>query len=101
MLFRSFSELVAWRDTQAESMSLSYWRTTTGREVDFVIESAGRLLSVEVKATAKPSPRDAEGLRAFIDEYGIAAVGGLVLHTGDEVFWIRRGILAAPWWLVV
>jgi predicted AAA+ superfamily ATPase len=96
-----FSELIAWRDTQAGSSSLSFWRTTAGREVDFVIESKGRLLGIEVKTTASPSPRDAEGLRAFIDEYGKTAAGGLLLHTGEEVFWIRQGILAAPWWMVV
>lgn len=94
-------ELIAWRDVQARAASVSYWRTASGKEVDFVIERDGRLLGVEVKTTDRPAPRDADGLLAFMAEYGDAVAGGLLLHTGDDVFWIRQGVLAVPWWLVV
>jgi predicted AAA+ superfamily ATPase len=96
-----FSELAAWRDTRAEPASVCYWRTSSGKEVDFVLESRSRLLGVEVKTTARPSPRDADGLRLFADEYGDAVVGGILLHSGDEMFWLRQGVLAVPWWRVM
>jgi hypothetical protein len=35
------------------------WRTTTGEEVDFVIERGGELVGVEVKATTRPRTSDA------------------------------------------
>ena len=78
-----------------------YWRTTAGAEVDFVIEAGGRLLPIEVKATARPRFRDARHLLAFAAEYGSAARAGLLLHTGDEVRWVAPGVLAAPWWRVL
>ncbi len=95
------TDLLAWRDSRMEEAGVYYWRTTTAKEVDFVIEYGGRLLAIEVKATTRPGPRDAEGLRLFCDEHAPEAVGGLLLHGGDEVFWLRDRVLAAPWWMVL
>lgn len=44
--------------------------TTTGEGVDFVIETGGRLLPIEVKATARSRLADCAGLRSFRAEYG-------------------------------
>lgn len=78
-----------------------FWRTTTAREVDFVVEAGGRLLAIEVKASPNPRLRDIGGLRLFREEYGPRCVGGLLLHTGQETPWLADGVLAAPWWRVV
>ena len=78
-----------------------HWRTTTGEEVDFVIEADGSVLPIEVKATRRPRLRDAAHLRSFRAEYGRAARAGLLLHGGDSVEWITPEVLAAPWWKVV
>lgn len=94
------SDLLAWRDLQAKAPQILYWRTATGQEVDFVIETPKRLLPVEVKAAARVAPGDARGLEAFLDEYGSAADGGLLLHGGSETFPLTRRVLAAPWWQV-
>ncbi len=77
-----------------------YWRTTSGVEVDFVIETQKRLLPVEVKASRRVTTADAKGLKIFLDEYGDRVDGGLLLHTGEEVFNIASNIVAAPWWTV-
>lgn len=78
-----------------------FWRTTEGAEVDFVIETAGRLLPIEVKSTRSPGPRDVKHLRTFRDEYRDLCPGGLLLHDDHEVAWLAEGILAAPWWRVI
>lgn len=54
-------------------------RTTTGEEVDFVIETQGRLLPVEIKTSAQPRLGDASNLRSFRAEYGEKARSGLLL----------------------
>ena len=95
------SDLVAWRDARIERADVFYWRTTIGEEVDFVIESGGRLLPVEVKATSRPRLRDARHLRTFRTEYGAKARAGLLLHTGTRLEWMTNGVLAAPWWRVL
>jgi hypothetical protein len=95
-------DLVAWRETRLPRPELFYWRTAGGREVDFVIESdGGVVLPVEVKATARPSTKDVQGLKGFLEAHGARAPGGVLLHTGSETFWIARDVIAAPWWTVV
>ena len=63
-------DLLAWRDARIERAELGYWRTAIGEEVDFVIETSGRLLPVEIKASARPRLADATHLRTFRAEYG-------------------------------
>jgi predicted AAA+ superfamily ATPase len=94
-------DLLAWRDARVERVELAYWRTTIGEEVDFVIEAGGKLLPIEVKATAKPRLADCAHLRTFRQEYGRKARAGLLLHTGRTLEWLTPDVLAVPWWRVV
>ncbi|HET9327575.1 MAG TPA: ATP-binding protein [Candidatus Eisenbacteria bacterium] len=94
-------DLLAWRDARLERAELTYWRTASGEEVDFVIETEGRLLPIEIKAGARPGLGDAARLRSFRAEYGKKARAGLLLHTGRELHWLAPDVLAAPWWRVL
>jgi predicted AAA+ superfamily ATPase len=94
-------DLIAWRDARVERVELAYWRTTIGEEVDFVIEAGGKLLPIEVKATAMPRLADCAHLRTFRQEYGRKARAGLLLHTGHTVEWLSPDVLAVPWWRVL
>ncbi len=82
-----------------EPTGLYYWRTASGQEVDFVLEVADKVLPVEVKVSQKPTPKDARGLLAFLEEYP-EAPGGLLLYGGEEVFPLVNRVVAAPWWRV-
>ena len=90
-----------WRDGRVPTPEVLYWRTTTDLEVDIVIEAAGRLLPVEVKAAASPGYSDTRNLRAFREEYPDRFIGGLLLHGGAETRWLSDRILAVPWWRVL
>jgi uncharacterized protein len=94
-------DLLAWRDARLERAEVLYWRTAIGEEVDFVIETGGRLLPIEVKATGRPRLGDAAHLRTFRTEYGKKARAGLLLHTGTTLEWLAPDVLAAPWWRVL
>lgn len=94
-------DLLAWRDGRLDRAELYYWRTTTGEEVDFIVESAGRLLPIEIKSSVRPRLADAAGLRSFRSEYGPRARRGLLLHDGDMLGWLTPDVLAAPWWRVL
>jgi hypothetical protein len=94
-------DLLAWRDARTERAEIGYWRTTTGEEVDFVLETGGRLLPIEVKAGAKPRLADTAHLRTFRAEYGRKARAGLLLHSGSALQWVAPDVLAAPWWRVL
>ena len=94
-------DLLAWRDTRIDRADVFYWRTVTGAEVDFVVETKGRVLPIEVKATVRPGFGDARHLLAFQREYRDRALPGLLLHDGDAIRWIAEGVLAVPWWRVI
>jgi predicted AAA+ superfamily ATPase len=94
-------DLLVWRDARIEPAELGYWRTTTGEEVDFVVETGGKLLPIEVKASARPRLADCAHLRSFRAEYGRRARAALLLHTGSMLEWLAPDVLAAPWWRVL
>ena len=77
--------------------AICYWRTSTIREVDFVIEHGKKVLPIEVKLTRAPRLQDAESLLAFLREHSQASRGVLV-HGGNEITWLHSQILAVPWW---
>jgi uncharacterized protein len=95
------TDLLAWRDLQARRPEVLYWRTATGIEVDFVIETPNRLLPIEIKSGTRVTTADAKGLRAFLDEYPDLTDGALLLYGGDQTFPLTRRILATPWWRVI
>jgi len=94
-------DLMVWRDARNERAELHHWRTTTGDEVDLVVEAGDRLLPIEVKSTTRPRLDDARGLRAFRAEYGATARAGLLLHDGEATEWVLPDVLAVPWWKVI
>jgi uncharacterized protein len=95
------TDLQAWKDTRPESPQILYWRTYDGREVDFVIEERGSVIPIEVKATARPRPRDWATLVEFRERYGDEVKGCVLLHAGEQVEWVSERVLAVPWWRVV
>ena len=73
----------SWGVTPVE---LYHYRTTSGREVDIVMEDAsGRLAAIEIKAAASVSRRDFSGIKSFAEATGDQFVQGAVLYTGDQV----------------
>ena len=94
-------DVLAWRDARIEQADVFYWRTSTGEEVDLVIESADRLLPIEIKTADRPRLSHAAHLRAFRSEYADRAAPGLLLHTGTTLEWLTPDVLAAPWWKVM
>lgn len=64
-----FNELRAALSYKRAQGTLSYWRTTSQFEVDFVIAFGSRPpIAIEVKATSNVTARDLKGLRAFADD---------------------------------
>ena len=61
-----------------------------------MIERAGRVVPVEVKAGGRPRPGDIRHLRAFLGEYGKAAPHGVLIHTGALAEPVADRIWAVP-----
>ena len=103
LLGRSLETLVA-AELRAQSSvarmrhRLFHLRQQQGRhEVDLVAEGAGgKVIGIEVKATAAPERRDARHLEWLRDGLGDGFLGGVVLHTGPSTFELADKIQAAP-----
>ncbi len=64
---------------------LSHYRTKDGVEVDVVAaDRSGRVVGLEVKASATVRAEDFRGLRHLDDRIGDDLVAGIVLHTGSR-----------------
>ena len=85
--------LVAWRDYSSEKFTLSFWRTRSGSEVDFVMYGEKGFWGIEVKNSARIHPQDFRGLKAFKKEYPMAKA--ILLHRGKDR-WVEEGILSIP-----
>lgn len=62
-------ELLAYVGLNELDLPLCYWRSKSGMEVDFVIDTGKDVIAIEVKISSDPSPNDYKGLRAFCDDY--------------------------------
>jgi uncharacterized protein len=85
--------LRAWIDYTGSDFTLSFWRTKSGNEVDFVVYGRDGFWAVEVKHTATIRPADLRGLRAFREDYPEATLR--LLYRGRETLEID-GILCLP-----
>lgn len=92
------SQLRAELSVTASRPRLYHLRQEQGRhEIDLVAEQAGgRVVVIEIKATAAPTIDDTRHLRWLCDRLGDRFVAGVVLHTGPRVFRLGDQILAVP-----
>lgn len=87
-------KLASWSDRRVK---LSHYRTKEQDEVDVVIEDRrGRIVGIEVKASATVRPQDFRGLRQLQDAVGDRFLRGLVLHDHDRVTPFGEKLQAAP-----
>jgi predicted AAA+ superfamily ATPase len=63
------NELVAHSHYSGLNYNISYWRTASQLEVDFILGENDA--AIEVKSTANVTERDLRGLKAFLEEYSV------------------------------
>ena len=81
-----------------EPAPIHHWRSTSGLEIDLVIERNGMLYGVESKSTATPTPQHAESLANWLELAGPKARAVLACRIDTPVT-LRKGIRAVPWHL--
>jgi predicted AAA+ superfamily ATPase len=62
-------DLRAWIAYSGRDARLSFWRTRSGVEVDFVVYGAEVFLAIQVQNAARVRPSDVQALRAFRSEF--------------------------------
>jgi hypothetical protein len=92
-----FSELLKQSTWSKNNLSLYHFRSASGQEIDFIIErSDGKLVAVEVKATAKITSSDFNKINIFAEETGTKFLRGVVLYTGKEAIPFAKNMFALP-----
>lgn len=87
-------KMATWSKTRAD---LYHFRMNTGRETDLVLEDPqGRVVGIEVKASASVGHHDLAGLAELRNAAGTNWVRGIVLHTGTAVTPFSKDLHAIP-----
>ena len=60
-------ELTAYSQLTDKNFTITYWRTKTGMEVDFILGEGE--IAIEVKISHQVQSQDLNGLRAFMEEH--------------------------------
>ena len=72
-----------------------YWRTNTGLEVDFIIQTEEEIIPVEIKFTNTLRRDHIKHLKVFMEEYKIKK--GFVVGLFEDTQKLENNIYAIPW----
>jgi predicted AAA+ superfamily ATPase len=78
------------------SYRLSFWRTVSGAEVDFILETPSEIIPIEAKFTHSPGHKDASHIETFIQHYPRARRGFVVCRI-KKPEQLSRHVTAIPW----
>ncbi len=88
-----FMELRAFLDYKKPNAELFYWRSRSGHEVDFILDSK---IAIEVKTTTQVQAKHLQGLKALQEENLLER---FILVSRDESHQLENGIEHMPWHL--
>lgn len=92
-----FSEIYKNIKDLSKRVSIYFWRTSNGAEVDFILENGPNLYPIEVKSKVKIDSFTIKGIKSFIETYGSKKVPfGIVFYMGDRVKFVEKNILCIP-----
>lgn len=90
-------ELAARLGYLGRSWRLSFWRTTDGAEVDYILETPKGVIPIEVKFTQNPRPADAAGIEHFIKRHPGRVKRGYLVCRCRRPEQLSRHVMAIPW----
>jgi uncharacterized protein len=98
-LFETFvineiTKLLSWSKIRAK---LYHFRTTTGIEVDCIVETSnGDLIAIKIKKSEKITASDFKGITQFQSLLPDRFHTGIVLYTGDRIIPFSQKLFAIP-----
>lgn len=92
------TELVKLLSFSSSNARLLHFRTSDGKEVDFILEKpGGQIWAVEVKSSDLVSLNDFRGIKVLEELTGKDFMGGIVLYAGKEAVPFGKNIWAVPY----
>jgi predicted AAA+ superfamily ATPase len=90
-------ELIKQRGWSKLQPVIHHFRTHNGDEVDLVLEDrAGRIVGIEIKASASVDAGHFKGLKALAEAAGDRFVRGIVIYSGNRAVPFANNLLAMP-----
>ena len=92
------TELLKQLSNSAVKAELYHFRTSDGKEVDFILEKPdGTVLAIEVKRAETVTMDDFKGIKVFQELAGKDFLGGVVLYSGKDVAPFGENLWAVPY----
>lgn len=85
--------LIAWNSYRGSKNALSYWRTRSGNEVDFVLYGKEVFWAIEVKNSTRVEESDLQSLRSFKADYPECET--FLLYRGKDRL-LKQGVPCIP-----
>ena len=86
-------ELKAYQAYKNPELDIYYWRTTTGYEIDFILDNMK--VAIEVKASSKINDKHIKGMRALMEEHTVQKT--IIVSLEKEPRIIDSNIQILPW----
>ncbi|MEW6684324.1 MAG: ATP-binding protein [Nitrospirota bacterium] len=97
-------ELLRWSSFQDDPPQIHFYRTRSGREVDFVLHTPSQVVAIEAKAATRAHRADAKAFEEFLADPPIRGLRraasriGLVIYRGREIEPLAPRVWAIPDW---
>jgi len=98
-IFENFvaSELIKQLSWMSNAPTLFHFRTSDGKEVDFILENPdGTLVAIEVKGRDSVNAEDFRGLKELHSQIKEDFICGIVIYRGDKVVPFDNNLWAVP-----
>jgi predicted AAA+ superfamily ATPase len=92
-VFQELRRQASWSDTPVQ---FHHFRDKDGVEVDVVLEKAGKMAGVEIKAAATVMQKDFRGLKKLRETTGERFAAGFVVYDGEHVAGFGENLYAIP-----
>lgn len=96
--FQNFVMNILRERNQWNNSRVKFWRTSDGKEVDFVVDAGATVLPVEVKYSALQSPEIETSLRIFLERYAPAEAMVVNLSLDEERTVGKTRVRFIPFW---
>lgn len=90
------TEIIKTMAHRGQDPHLYFWRTSAGLEVDFIVETGGKLVPLEAKLSATPRPAMAKAIETFRRDLVGRAARGYVIHPGTVEVPLTKHASALP-----
>ena len=94
-----YLHLKVYSELMTPKSQIFYYKTTSGKEVDFILEHGREILAFEVKMTDNPLFSDAKNIIEFIENFPKTTTG-IIIHSGNSVKRLHSKVIAVPWWML-